>query len=149
MLGGVQQTRVDAQIGGEDHFKAFVFGGIVIHFGRQIVFHVARREQHAGQADDFLGPRIAQLIQARADHRRGKFQEPAFDHMVGQAFFNAHGKLIELRNRAFIARSMAADHDGWKNIGHGWSSFMRWSLPRAFGNGAGGPGLRPQGSVPV
>ena len=70
----VQQLRVDREIAAEPHLDARVVGGKAVDLPRQVVFDVARGEQHARHREN--PPRAARRQRGEpvADRRPGEFE---------------------------------------------------------------------------
>ena len=118
VAGGAQQLEIDGELAPVIDAQALVLGGVAVEHRGNVVLGVGRGEQHAGQGQDAGRAGQAQLIEARADDRRGEFEEAVGRRVVGQPPGEPGGEVLELADRIDIAAAVAADHD--RRLIHGW-----------------------------
>ncbi len=102
-----QQLRVDRKIAAEPHVDAPMFGHEAVHFPRQVVLDMARREQHARHRQDLASAARHQLRQTLLDRRASEFEIAGGEIML-QARAQRSGGHLELGDRLGIAAAMAA-----------------------------------------
>ena len=85
---------------------------------------MARREQHARHREHIRDTLIGQLAEPVLDHRGREFEKSVFDGYIARPCADRDGQFFKLRNRAFIAAAMAANHDSCGQL----SLLFRWQL---------------------